>query len=67
MSTPTEAPPIEVTRNLYAALCKAYTYVAAIADGNQPAITPEGRRVAAERIETIDAALAEAGDYIERG
>lgn len=59
--------PAEVTRNLYAALCKAHGYVAAIARGEQPAITTSGKAVARDRLEFIDGALAEAGDYIGRG
>lgn len=67
MSAPADSIPPQVTRNLYAALCKAYNYVSAIAEGKQPAISAEGRRIASERMETIDGALADAEEYIGRG
>ncbi len=54
-------------RELHDVLLLAQGYPMAIANGRQPAITAEGRAVAADRMERIDAALADAADYLGRG
>lgn len=64
MSAPEQTVPAQVARNLRAALATAYNYVALIVDGKRPAITDHAKEVAAERLERIEAAMAEADDYL---
>ena len=66
MNAPASDLNVSLIRELRDALCLAHTYVAAIADGKQPAISAEGRRIAAERLEQIDGALADAFEYMGR-
>lgn len=57
----------DVTRNLYDALMTAHSYVSLIVEGKRPAITDHARQVARERLDRIDAALADAADYLQGG
>ena len=64
MSAVADTDTARVMRELHDSLIVAQGYVMAIANGRRPAITEEGRAVAARRMERIDAALADAADYL---
>lgn len=55
-----------VAGELYGALLEARPYVERIADANPVQINASSRDAAARRLERIDAALADAGEWIER-
>lgn len=56
--------PAQVARNLRVALSLAYNYVALIARGEAPAVNDHASRVAADRLERIEAAMVEADDHL---
>jgi hypothetical protein len=57
--------PRSVFRNMYDATLDARIYPQLVADGKMAKVDAHGRGLAIARLERIDAALADAGQYLE--